>query len=99
MDASSPRDFFLTPSSPGQRQYEALRCVFVDGRSQKEAAERFGYSYGAFRQLVLQFRNQLGEEELPPFFTSRPRAGRHGRPRNRPHLSNRSTRPSPTPAT
>src|SRR5438046_2647531 len=56
MDDTSCRRFFLEPSGPLQRQYEALRAVFIDGLSQKEVADRFGYSYDAFRQLIHQFR-------------------------------------------
>ena len=74
---SALRDYFLRPSCPGQRQYEALRAVFVEGLSQKDAAARFGYSYGALRQFVLQFRSAFsgdgGSEEggglAPPFST------------------------------
>jgi hypothetical protein len=67
MDNSSLRDFFLKPSTPAQRQYEALRAVFIDGLSQKEAAERFQYSYGAFRVLVHQVRASLNAGQPPPF--------------------------------
>lgn len=48
--------FFAQPNHPLQRQYEALRSVFIDGRSQKEVAEEFGYQYGSMRQLVCEFR-------------------------------------------
>lgn len=88
---SSLRDFFLVPSSTCQKQYEALRCVFIDGVSQKAAAERFGYQHGAFRQLVLQFRQRLAQGEPPPFFTKAP--CEPSRPRPTP--PSRSTRPSP----
>ena len=67
MDNSSLRDFFLKPSTPAQRQYEALRAVFIDGLSQKEVAERFQYSYGAFRVLVHQVRASLNAGQPPPF--------------------------------
>ena len=49
--------FFLEPSSPRQRQYEALRAYFVEGKSSEEAARAFGYSPGAFRVLCSHFRN------------------------------------------
>jgi hypothetical protein len=67
MDDSSLRDFFLKPATPAQRQYEALRAVCIDGLTQKEAAERFAYSYGAFRVLVHQFRASLSAGQPPPF--------------------------------
>jgi transposase len=50
-------DFFLDPQSTLQRQYEALRCFFVEGLSSPEVARRFGYSPGAFRVLCHQFRH------------------------------------------
>lgn len=37
--------FFTQPKHPLQRQYEALRSIFVNRRSQKEVAEEFGYQY------------------------------------------------------
>ncbi len=67
MDDPALRDFFVKPSCPSQRQYEALRAVFVEGLSQKEAAGRFGYSYGAFRQLVMGFRSAMAAGNAPPF--------------------------------
>ena len=70
MDDSAARQFFHKPASARQRQYEALRAVFVDGLPQKDAAGRFGYSYDAFRQLVREFRLSLDQPQQPPFSTS-----------------------------
>lgn len=56
--------FFLVPSNPTQRQYEALRAYFVEGLRSREAAARFGYSQGGFRVLVYAFRQNPGR----PFF-------------------------------
>ncbi|MBN2507273.1 MAG: hypothetical protein JXQ71_11320, partial [Verrucomicrobia bacterium] len=50
-----PRRFFLEPKQPKQRQYEALRAFYVEGRSSKEVARAFGYSTGAFRVLCHAF--------------------------------------------
>lgn len=47
---------FLKPSNPTHRQYEALRAFFVDQLPAQEAATRFGYSYGSFRVLCHEFR-------------------------------------------
>ena len=44
-----PRRFFLEPSSPKQRQYEALRAYFVEQRPSAEVARAFGYSPGSFQ--------------------------------------------------
>jgi len=67
MDDTLCQLFFNQPASPAQRQYEALRAVFVEGLSQKDAAERFGYTYDAFRQLVHQFRQDCATGHPPPF--------------------------------
>jgi hypothetical protein len=54
---------------PKQRQYEALRAYFVEGRPSEEVARAFGYSPGAFRVLCHQFRRAPD----PAFFlTSHP---------------------------
>jgi len=95
MDDTLCRRFFQEPSGPLQRQYEALRAVFLDELPQKEAADRCGYSYDAFRQLVHQFRQGCAAGTLPPFFSSRDPGGRRPhRPRRR---RSRSGQPSPMP--
>jgi hypothetical protein len=95
MDDTPCRRFFQEPTGPLQRQYEALRAVFLDGLSQKEAAVRFGYSYDAFRQLVHQFRHGCAAGTPPPFFSSHaPGDPRQRRCRRR---LGRSSRLLPTP--
>jgi hypothetical protein len=81
--------FFLEPSCAPQRQYEALRAVFIDRCCQKEAAERFGYDYDAFRQLVGQFRARCVDGQPPPFSPSRARPRRAPEPRRPLSLSAR----------
>ncbi len=69
MDDTPYREFFARPTQPYHRRYEALRAVFLDGRSQKEVAEHFGYQYGTHRQLVSEFRRQnLDAGDDSPFF-------------------------------
>ena len=69
MDDSACQAFFTQPTQTFHRQYEALRAVFVDGRSQKDVANEFGFSYGAMRQLVLKFRSELDHvDDESPFF-------------------------------
>ena len=71
MDDASYREFFARPTQPYHRRYEALRAVFLDGRSQKEVAEQFGYQYRTLRQLVYEFRqHELDSGEGSPFFES-----------------------------
>jgi len=61
------REAFLQPQNATHRQYEALRAFFVEGISGREAARRFGYSWGGFRVLAHQFRqNPLRQFFLAP---------------------------------
>jgi hypothetical protein len=55
--------FFLEPSSPAQRQYEALRAYFLGKASTEEVSRRFSYTPGSFRVLCHHFRR-----EKPDFF-------------------------------
>lgn len=65
----NPCRFFLEPSSPKQRQYEALRAYFVEQRPSAEVARAFGYSPGSFQVMCHHFRHSTD----PAFFlTSRP---------------------------
>jgi transposase len=70
--------FFSEPSSPRQRQYEALRAYFLERSPSREVAKRFGYTIGAFRVLCHSFRRR----ELPEFFA----VGKPG-PRTQPKKS------------
>jgi hypothetical protein len=54
---SPETQFFLSPETPLQRQYEALRCFFVEQAPSKEVARRYSYTAGAFRVLCHQFRH------------------------------------------
>src|SRR5215813_2483503 len=65
-DITDCRRFFSEPSSPRQRQYEALRAFYHEGLPSAEAAKRFGYATGAFRVLCHAFRRN----DLPEFFTA-----------------------------
>ena len=75
MDDTTCRRFFLEPCTASQRQYEALRAVFLEGCRQKDVADRFGYDYGALRQLVCQFRADCADGQRPPFSVFRGPAG------------------------
>jgi hypothetical protein len=66
---TNPSDFFRQPALPKQRQYEALRGYFLEGRPSQEVARAFGYSPGAFRVLCYDFCHN----PQPAFFlTTRP---------------------------
>lgn len=62
-DLTTEARFFLEPSLPAQRQYEALRAYFVEKVSTEEVSRRFSYTPGSFRVLCHHFRR-----EKPDFF-------------------------------
>jgi transposase len=72
MGIGAPKDitecgrFFLEPSHPKQRQYEALRAYFIENKPSNVAATEFGYSPKAFRVLCHHFRR----DPHPSFFAS-----------------------------
>src|SRR6266704_2672067 len=67
---------FLKPSNATHRQYEALRSFFVDHWPAQEAAKRFGYTYGSFRVLCHEFRQNPERE-----FFQTPQRGPHSAPK------------------
>ena len=71
-EITSLSQIFLTPTNATHRQYEALRAFFVDHVPAREVAERFGYSYGSFRVLCHEFRQNPDR----PFFQSAPKGPR-----------------------
>lgn len=70
------KKFFLEPSCPKQRQYEAFRAFFVEERPSAEAARAFGYTPGSFQVMCHHFRR----EKDPVFFVS-PRPGPRVQPK------------------
>ena len=66
----------MTPASAKQRQYEALRAFFVEGRPSRDVARAFGYSTGSFQVLCHHFRRDTD----PVFFVS-PRPGPRDQPK------------------
>ena len=73
---SSCRRFFLEPHSTKQRQYEAFRAYFVEGRPSLEVARTFGYTSGSFQVMCHGFRR----EREPSFFLS-PKPGPRSQPK------------------
>jgi transposase len=69
-------DFFLRPTDPMQKRYEALRASFLDGLSTREVARRFGYSIHTVHALRRDFK----ADSLPPFFRPLARGPKHRRP-------------------
>lgn len=69
MDESHARQFFLEPKQTFQRQYEALRAIFVDGEPLDQVAERFGYKSSALRSMASRLRVDCRRGVTPPFFS------------------------------
>ena len=67
MDETLCRRFFREPTQTYQKQYEALRAVFAEGRPLKDVAEQFGYEYGSLRTIASRFGAQLDAGQAPPF--------------------------------
>ncbi len=71
--ADRHRAFFLRPSLPAHRLYEALRAVVVDGEPVRTVAPRFQYTPGSLAVLCSRFRAGA----LPPFFQIRRPGPKH----------------------
>lgn len=70
----TPENYFATPHTTAQKQYEALRRYFVDGLPARKVAREFGYTYRGFTTIVSEFRKKLragGDQD--PFFYEKPK--------------------------
>lgn len=54
----APLDFFRNPKTARQKQYDALRDYYLHKFTQKEAAEKHGYTIYTFQTIVRDFKNQ-----------------------------------------
>jgi transposase len=69
-----PKDYFSSPGTIAQKQYEALRMYFLEGEKASEVAQRFGYTYRGFTTIISDFRRRLkNDPEEDPFFYQKPR--------------------------
>lgn len=75
-DFTKCRSFFVEPGSARQRQYEALRAYYVEGRPSHEVARAFGYTADSFRSLCYQFSHSPD----PQFFLT-PKPGPRDQPK------------------
>ena len=69
-------DFFTIPQSTAQKQYEALRAFYLEGRSAAEVAEQFGYTISSFYALNRDFKQRLKNSESSEQFFVSPTASR-----------------------
>lgn len=70
-------DFFIKPSTVAQKQYEALRMFFVEKKSAKEVALKFGYTYRGFTTIVSDFRKKLKQGKHNELFFKENKRGRN----------------------
>jgi hypothetical protein len=68
MDGGHLKGFFLEPRQTFQRQYEALRAIFVDEQPLERVAERFGYTPATLRSMASRLRSDLRQGTATPFF-------------------------------
>jgi hypothetical protein len=69
MDERHTSRFFLEPKQTFQRQYEALRAVFVDAEPIDQVAARFGYKLSALKSMASRFRAECRRGATTPFFS------------------------------
>lgn len=69
MDGSHTRRFFLEPRQTFQRQYEALRALFVDDEPLERVAERFDYKPSTLRSMASRLRADYRRGVVTPFFS------------------------------
>ena len=69
-------NFFEEPSSPLQKQYEAMRAYFYERKPAHEVAEKFGYSVSSLYCFSSAFKKQLKEKLLERRFFAAPTVGR-----------------------
>ncbi len=74
MDGGHIKRFFLEPRQTFQRQYEALRAIFVDDEPLERVADRYGYMPATLRSMASRLRSDLRRGVATPFF-SRTAAG------------------------
>lgn len=69
-------DFFLTPSTIAQKQYEALRMYYLEDKSTKEVAEIFGYKHRGFTTIITEFNKKLKNSNAENLFFKPMQRGR-----------------------
>ena len=67
-----PKQYFMTPQSPEQKKYDALRAYYRDAIPAREVAAQFGYTPGYFKKLRSEFRQALKKGQNPFFPLQKP---------------------------
>jgi hypothetical protein len=95
MDGSHTSRFFLEPKQTFQRQYEALRAVFVEAEPIDQVAARFGYKLSALKSMASRFRADCRREVTTPFFSPTDADDQSGQaPAKTSHAPNRPKSPT-----
>ena len=75
---AATRRFFLEPQQTFQRQYEALRAIFVEDEPLERVAERFGYKPSTLQSMASRLRADCRRGVTPPFFSPTAAGGPSG---------------------
>ncbi len=67
----SPIDYFSDTNVIAHRQYEALRCYFVERKPAVKVANQYNYTIHAFYSLIKEFKQKLAQDEEPFFKTTK----------------------------
>jgi len=62
----------MTPQSPEQKKYDALRAYYLDAMPASEVTTKFGYSVTYFKKIRSVFRQALKHEHNPFFLHKKP---------------------------
>lgn len=69
-------NFFLFPDSIAQKQYEALRMYYIEKKTAKEVAKKFGYKHRGFTTIVTEFNKKLRNNDVKELFFKSTQKGR-----------------------
>lgn len=72
----NPIDYFKTPNTIAQKQYEALRMYFVEDKTALEVADTFGYTHRGFTTIVTEFTKHLKKKGAKSLFFKERSRGR-----------------------
>jgi len=67
-------DYFTNPTTPRQKQYEAIRAIIIDGESVEDVAKRYGYKTATVYSILRDAK--AGKVELFPIIKKGPRQKR-----------------------
>jgi hypothetical protein len=72
----NPFNFFSTPQTIAQKQYEALRMFFYEKKTASEVALKFHYTYRGFTTIVSNFRKALKQDTSKDLYFKELKHGR-----------------------